>query len=505
MLKSIKVSFKDSLVYGLGNIAVKVIGFLLIPLYTDPKYFSLDDFGTIAVLDISGLILISLMASGLPQSMMRWYWDKDYGGNQKGIFFMSLSFQVLISILFCLFLLPLSNQLSTVIFSTVDWSKAIRLLIVSSALQAINNLINTLMRVQSKSVLFSAANLIKLVVVLFLTIYFIVYRGMGVPGIYLAQIIGNLLFIILLSGYAIKNSSPFFSLPVFRSMSKYGYPLLLANFASAALAAIDRYSLNSMALLKAVAIYAMAYKISSVLKLVIVDSIKMALTPMVLQKINSPDNKRFYSKSMLYTSFVLMLGIISVSLFSFEIIKVISKSTQFWSAYMVVPILALSVFFMNMRETTSYGLLINKKSRIIGMNVVIATVLNIVLNILLIPVWNIFGTAVATLLTQLVYWMLNYYFSQKEYFIPYEKRKILIMFLTGALLSFAGFFLNEMHIVPRLIIKTMCVISFPFLLYLFNFYEQVELQSIRGFVTKWSDLRNLRKNLRSLKGIQEEI
>jgi O-antigen/teichoic acid export membrane protein len=505
MLKSIKLSFKDSLVYGLGNIAVKVIGFLLIPLYTDPKYFSVDDFGTIAVLDISGLILISLMASGLPQSMMRWYWDKDYAGNQKGIFFMSLSFQVLISILFCLFLLPLCNQLSTVIFSTIDWSKAIRLLIVASALQAINNLINTLMRVQSKSFLFSAANLAKLVIVLFLTIYFIVYRGMGVPGIYLAQVIGNLLFIIILSGYAIKNSTPFFSSQVFRSMSKYGYPLLLANFASAALTAIDRYSLNSMALLKAVAIYSMAFKISSVLKLVIVDSIKMALTPMILQKINSPDNKRFYAKSMLYTSFVLMLGIISVSLFSFEIIKVISKSTQFWSAFMVVPILALSVFFMNMRETTSYGLLINKKSRIIGMNVVIATVLNIVLNILLIPVWNIFGTAVATLVTQIVYWLLNYYFSQKEYFIPYEKRKILIMFLTGALLSFAGFFLNGMHIVPRLIIKTLCVVSFPFLLYLFNFYEQVELQAIKGFIVKWSDLRNLGKNLRSLKGIQGEI
>ena len=112
MLNSIKVSFKDSLVYGLGNIAVKIIGFLLIPLYTDPKYFSVDDFGIIAVLDISGLILISLMASGLPQSMMRWYWDKDYANNQKGIFFMTLSFQLLISILFCLFLFPLSSQLS---------------------------------------------------------------------------------------------------------------------------------------------------------------------------------------------------------------------------------------------------------------------------------------------------------------------------------------------------------------------------------------------------------
>jgi O-antigen/teichoic acid export membrane protein len=505
MLRSIKVSFKDSLVYGLGNIAVKVIGFILIPLYTDPKYFSVDDFGTIAILDISGLILISLMASGLPQSMMRWYWDKDYADNQKGIFFMSLSFQVLISTLFCLFLFPLSGQLSTVIFNNIDWSKALRLLILSSALQAINNLINTLMRVQSKSVLFSTANLVKLVIVLFLTIYFIVYRGLGVPGIYLAQVIGNLLFIVLLSGYAVKNSAPFFSFPLFRSMSRYGYPLLLANFASAALTAIDRYSLNSMALLKSVAIYTMAYKISSVLKLVIVDSVKMALTPMVLKKIDSPDNKRFYSKTMLYSSFVLMLGIITISLFSYEVIKVISKSTVFWSAFIVVPILSLSVFFMNMRETTSYGLLINKKTRIIGINVVISTVLSILLNILLIPKWDIIGTAVATFVTQLIYWSLNYYFSQKEYFIPYEKRKIIIMFLTGALLSFAGLLLNGLNLVPRLIIKVGCVMSFPFLLYLFKFYEPVELQTIKGFIVKWSDLRNLGKNLKSLKGIQEEI
>jgi O-antigen/teichoic acid export membrane protein len=92
MLNSIKTSFKDGIIYGLGNIAVKIIGFLLIPLYTDPKYFSVDDFGIIALLDISGLVLISLMASGLPQSMMRWYWDKDYTTNQKGIFFMTLAF-----------------------------------------------------------------------------------------------------------------------------------------------------------------------------------------------------------------------------------------------------------------------------------------------------------------------------------------------------------------------------------------------------------------------------
>ena len=39
MLNPIRQSIKGSVIYGLGNIAVKVVGFLLIPLYTDPRYF----------------------------------------------------------------------------------------------------------------------------------------------------------------------------------------------------------------------------------------------------------------------------------------------------------------------------------------------------------------------------------------------------------------------------------------------------------------------------------
>ncbi|NLJ43610.1 MAG: oligosaccharide flippase family protein [Bacteroidales bacterium] len=505
MLNSVKTSFRDSIVYGLGNIAVKIIGFLLIPLYTDPKYFSVDDFGVIAVLDITGLVLISLMASGLPQSMMRWYWDKDHSSNQKGIFFMALMFQILISLAFVLLLFPLSGQLSSAIFRNTDWSRAIRLLVLSSSLQAINNLINTLMRVQSRSVLFTAVNMSKLAVVLILTIFFIVRRKMGIEGIYLAQVAGNLLFILILSVYSIRNISPFFNMAVFREMSRYGFPLLLANFAAASLTVIDRYSLNSLALLKYVAVYTMAYKISSVLKLVIVDSIKMAVTPLVLKKMYAPDNGRFYARIMLYSSFVLMLGIIGVSLFSYEIIKLISRSSEFWIAFMIVPVLALSVFFMNMRETTSYGLIIKKRTGVIGTTVVISGILNIGLNLLLIPLWNIAGAAIATFITQLVFWSINYYFSQKEYFIPYEKRKVALMFFVGAALSFAGFLVNDMALAPRLIVKVICFLSFPFLLYPFGFYEIAELRALRGFYKKWSRLKDLGKNLRSLKDIRDEL
>ena len=505
MLKSIKISLKDTIVYGLGNVAVKIVGLLLIPIFTDQKFFSTDQFGVMGVLDISAIVLTAMLASGLPQSLTRWFWDKDHKDNQKGIFFMSLSSQIIVSLLFCAVLIPLSRTLSLLIFSKTDWARVIAFVIVASGIQSINNVINTLMRLQSRSVLYTVTNLLKLILVLSLTLYFIIVRKMGLEGIYLAQVIGNGFIVLLLLGYTIKNTRIFFDKAIFKSMNVYGFPLLLANISAALLTVIDRFSLNSLTVLKSVALYTFAIKITSVLKLVLVDSIKLALGPMMIKRIGTPDSNRFYSKVLLYSSYILMFAIVGVSLFSFEIIKVISKSRTYWDAVAIIPFLALSNFFVNMKEVTVYGLHIAKKTRIIGFIVVFCTLLSLALNILLIPIWDITGAAIATLLSQFIYWYACYYYSQKVFFVPYEIRKIVVMLITGAALSFSSLLINGMDLLPRMIIKTLCLVSFPFILYLFNFYEPIELQVIRGFITKWSKIKDLKTNLHSLKGISDEL
>ena len=505
MLKSIKISLKDTIIYGLGNVAVKIVGLILIPLYTNPEFFSTDQFGVLGILEISGLVLTALLASGLPQSLTRWFWDKEHKDNQKGIFFMSLSTQVVVSVLFCVVLIPLSDKISVMIFSKPDWSKAITFVILASGIQSVNNVINTLMRLQSKSVLYTLTNLLKLISVLSLTLYFILSKKMGLEGIYLAQVIGNAFIVLLLLGYTIKNTKVFFDKTIFKSMNVYGFPLLLANISAALLTVIDRFSLNSLTVLKSVALYTLAFKITSVLKLVLVDSMKLALGPMMIKRIDTADNKRFYSKVLLYSSYILMFAIVGVSLFSYEIVKVIATSRAYWDAVAIIPVLSLSVFFVNMKEVTVYGLHIAKKTRIIGIIVVFSTIMSLVLNILLIPIWDIAGAAVATLLSQLIYWYACYYYSQKVFFVPYEIRKIITLLITGAVLSFSSLLINGMDLLPRIFIKTICLGSFPFILYLFNFYEPVELQAIRGFITKWSKLKNFKNNLQSLKGISDEL
>ena len=506
MLKTIKVTIKDTIIYGLGNIAVKVVGFILIPLYTNPRYFLVDDFGVLGVLEISSLVLTAILASSLPQSLTRWYWDKNHISSQKSIFFMSFATQVVISLVLCGLLFPLSGKLSMLLFSgKTDWTKVIGFLIVSSGLQAINNIVNTLMRLQSRSLLYTITNISKLIIVLSLTIFLIVSKGMGLEGIYLAQVIGNAVFLIILAGYTFRNSIISFDRRVFADMNVYGFPLLIANISAVLLTVIDRYSLNSLALLKDVAIYSMAFKITSVLKLVIVDSIKLAISPIMIKKIDDPENKRFYSKVLLYTSFVLMSGIIVISLFSLEIIKIISGSKEFWNAVAIIPILALSVFFINMKEVTVYSLHIVKKTRIIGSIVIVTTILSLVLNLILIPLWDITGSAIATIITQLFYWLVILYYSQKYFPVPYEYRKLLTIFVSGAIISFSALLINDFSLLPRLLIKSMLVISFPAILYLFNFYETAELNAIGGFVKKWSNIKNLKGNLLSILSMNDDI
>jgi O-antigen/teichoic acid export membrane protein len=503
MLKSIKISLKDTIIYGLGNVAVKIVGLVLIPLFTDPKFFSTEEFGVMGILEISGLVLTAFLASGLPQSLTRWFWDKDHRDNQKGIFFMSLSSQITISIVFCLVLIPLSGTLSKLIFSNAGWSRAISFVIAASAIQAINNVVNTLMRLQSRSMLYTVTNLLKLAFVLGITLYFILSKHMGLNGYYLAQVIGNAVTVILLSGYTLKNVKFFFNREIFRSMNAYGFPLLLANISAALLTVIDRFSLNSLTVLKSVALYTLAFKITSVLKLVLVDSIKLALGPMMIKRIGSEGSDRFYSKVLLYSSYAVMYAIIGVSLFSYEIVKVIATSRAYWDAVVIIPFLSLAIFFVNMKEVTVYGLHIAKKTNVIGFIVVFSTILSLVLNILLIPVWDITGAAVATLISQLVYWYACYHFSQKHFFIPYEINKILSLIIVGSVLSFAGLIFNGMDLLPRIALKAVCFLSFPFILYLLKFYEPIELQSIKGLFLKWKNLRNFRNNISSIRGLSE--
>lgn len=498
MLKDLKQTTKHTSVYALGNIATKLIGIFLVPLYTNIDYLSHDEYGALAVLEATSQLLIGLLTMAMLQSLTRWYWDQKYEGEQKGIFFTTLAFLLMILTPVVCLITALSGQISSLTLGTTDFSYLFKLVSISAAVTIINNQILCLAKLKSKSLIYTLVQIVKLTFTLLLIIWGIVKKGKGLDAIWEATLIGEIAALLLLLPFVIKNIEFKFHYKILKEMLIYGIPLMVAAMSSVILATADRYMLSSMSSLENTGVYSLGYRIANTLKVVVTGSLALAISPLNMKKMNEPSNQRFYSKINTYTSFLFMLALIGLSLFSLEIIKVFTGSKIYWEANLIVPLISYALFFGLMKDNILIGLQIKKKTKIIGSLILITSLLNIGLNLLLIPVWDIYGAALATLISQIAFFSLITYYSQKAYSIPYEWRKIVVMVVVSFVIIFVGNIIAETNVIIRLLIKGALFCSFPFILYCFSFYEDVEVENIKQIFQNWKNPKKFGKNIKQL-------
>ncbi len=480
MLKDIKSSLKHSVIYGIGNIANKIVGFLLIPIYTNPKYLSVADFGVLSILDISSQVLIALFGLSIYQGFIRWYWDiKDIDGRKK-LFFNVLTVVSFISILLGIGLSLNTSSISLLLYQTDFYSRAILLITINAVLLSIQVIPNSSMRIQSNSKLYTILNVIKFTINLSFTVYFVVFLKRGIEGIFEAQIIGNLVYFVFSAKHIIKNSIVKLQFWIIKDLFIYSFPLVFASISGIMLTTIDRFSLNYLASLPDVGIYTLGFKIGGSIKVLIIASVQLALTPMLMKRINDPNNKRLYSKVLTYFSFGLMWVILAISIFSREIIVLIARSPEYIEATMIVPIIAMISFIGMAKDSVVMGLHVNKRTKVIGTIIFIGAVVNLALNILLIPLWGIYGAAWASLFAQSVLFTLTYYYAQKSYPIKYELYKVIKIIFVGATLYALSFLSIGYNIIYSVLFKLVLISIYPFLLYPLNFYEKVEIKTLKN-------------------------
>ena len=125
-----------------------------------------------------------------------------------------------------------------------------------------------------------------------------------------------------------------------------------------------------------------------------------------------------------------------------------------------------------------------------------AGLLNIGLNILLIPIWGGIGAALATAIAQfaivITYLILNKRFGDYKY----EIGKIILLFSMGTIFSIIAMQLGSIPLEIRIPIKLIMIGAFPFILRLFGFYEEIELLRIKQSWQKWRNPKNWMNKLK---------
>lgn len=498
MLKNVKTVTKGSLVYGFGNMSVKLVGLVLIPIYTNEKFLSVSDFAVVGIIDITSQLLVSLLGLALSQALTRWYYEKDYAGKQKSMFYSVFVFLILVTGLSLLVFSSFSKSISQLLFDSERFSLALSLMMGSSVMQIWIALLQTLMKIQQKPVLFTITNIIKLLLTLLLTIVFVVYMGTGIEGIYKAQIYGSLLFFLLTAKYLYDNIEFKLDFRMIKEMLRFSFPLILASTSGILISILDKYILNYLATREEVGIYVFAYRMANSLKIFVIASVQMAVSPLLFQLMHDPGSNRFYSKYMTYFAFIVMICVIGLSAFSFEIVHLFAQNEIYYIAWSIIPILSFALFFGMLKDTASTGLQIAKETGIISIITISTTVLNVGLNYISIPKFSYYGSALSFLISQILFFILVYFFAQKKYPIPYELKNILLIVVVGTMLCLLTFVMNDLNLVLRLIIKAFLVLSFPFLLYPFGFYEKIEITRLREAWLKWRNPMKWKQNLRKV-------
>src|SRR5262245_1884445 len=73
MLDRLKELFRHSAIYGLGSVVARILGVLLLPLYT--RYLSPSDYGLIETLVALTAVLSALVAQAMKSAFFRFYFD----------------------------------------------------------------------------------------------------------------------------------------------------------------------------------------------------------------------------------------------------------------------------------------------------------------------------------------------------------------------------------------------------------------------------------------------
>ena len=493
MFKDLFNTAKHTIIYSLGNLSIKMVGFILLPLYT--TYLTTTDYGLLAIIEAIAQFSIAILGFRLSTAMLRWASTEKDVNKQKEIIFTALLSSLIILIPFILSFFVFADYLSEIIFNTNKFTKYIFLISIFIIFEIYNIFLLDLLRLRDKSILYISIVLLKLIFNLGLNIYFVAYAKIGVEGIVLSMVISSIIFTLATLPFLLSQISFKINIKTAKDMFAYGFPLIFATISSMVLTLADRFVIKHFYSLSEVGVYNLGYKIASVINVVFIQSFQMGFLPIAFKMFDKENAKEFFAKVLTYFTFILVLGIISISFFSKEIIIFLSKDVEYYEAYKIVPLISATFLLKGIYYIFSLGLHYVKKTKYNSFIVLIGAAINLILNFALIPYYNIYGAAIASIISSFVILFLYYYYSQREYYIKYEINRLIIIITSSTLLISTIYFINIENIIVIIILKSTLLIAYPFILLLFGFFTKSEKEKLLIIAKNFPNIGKIKQKI----------
>lgn len=407
-----KYLLKNTVIFSIGNFGTKIISFFLVPLYTN--ILTTREYGTVDLIYTIGMVLVPLLTLNIGESIMRFALDKDADCDK----IMSTGITILIfGAIIGLLILPIANLFESV----SNYSIYIYLYTLTLAFSQI-----FLCYLRGKEFLlkYSIGNIIQSLTIAIFNIIFLIGMKKGIEGYLMAYILANVCtglygFWAGKVNLVIKKYS--IDIELSKSMIKYSVVLIPNSFMWWIMNSSDRMMVSAMISVTANGIYAVAYKIPTLLS-TITTIFNQAWSYSAIREDESEDKEEYNNR--VYDNLVTIVIVVATGLLMImKPFLSVYVGKEYYAAWHYVPYLIVGFVFMTLGSFIATSYTVHKDSMGFLISGTVGAIINLILNFILIPMMGVSGAAFATCISYFGVFVYRIKDTQKYIKLRVFKRK----------------------------------------------------------------------------------
>lgn len=190
--------------------------------------------------------------------------------------------------------------------------------------------------------------------------------------------------------------------------------------------------------------------------------------------------KTHLSYSLKYLLMVIIPFIFGAAVLSKPVLLLFSTPQIVTQGYYIVPLVALAILLLCFCEPFGHVLILAKKTKISGIAYTLAALVNLGLNILLVPIWGILAAAITTIIAYSVLLGIVIYYSRKEFRFHIDWRFVAKSLIASLAMSLVIWWLAPEGSVATIVTVAIGIVVYGVILFLLKGFSPGEFRFFRG-------------------------
>ncbi|HEX9968220.1 MAG TPA: lipopolysaccharide biosynthesis protein [Solirubrobacterales bacterium] len=461
--------------YTAANILSKLIAVALLPLYT--RYLAPADYGVAEVLFAAVVAASIVVRFGVIEAVLRFYYKA--GEDPDRVVAASFAALFWFATAAALIALPFAAPLSEALLDQRA-PDLMRIAIAGLWVATLHEYLLTLFRLEERARAFFAVTIANVIAAIALTVALVVGADEGARGLLLGSYVSGGLFVLGLIVVHWQRLSLDPDPPLLRRMLRFGLPTMPAELSLYALNFVDRIIIIRTLGAAEAGLYALAIKFAQGVN-ILARGFQLAWPPLAYSIEDDDEARRVYARVVTLFLAACALVVAGLWLFARWIARALA-APEFFESYEAVGLIsaAIALYALYMVQLVILGR--TGRTELNFPATFAALLVNVVLNLLLVPPLGIVGAGLALVASYLVVVALMYGFTQRLFPVPYEWGRLARVVLGAAAVVAIGELLLPTDGLDGLLARAALLATYPLILLLSGFFtaeERAQLARLR--------------------------